>query len=168
MHILLRGGLVPALVCMASAASFAQTSAPASSAELPPAATTPLLSAAQHTGGSYKGYLYQRYATDQRARAVVHLFGRKQTGGIIWLSSGAAAITFVSSQTGTKTTDSGTTTLTVTPLGYLVLVGLFGGVGTGKLARFSNAKLYQTLAEYEKSRTLPPYVSKKLAKRDNI
>lgn len=124
------------------------------------------LSTPAQVSGNYGSYLYQRYANDKEARAVVHLFSRKKTGGGLWLGVGAAVIGVIASQTGTTTTSSGTTTFEVTPLGYGLLVGLFGGVGIGKLARFSNEKLYQTLLGYEQQKGLPEYVSRRIKDKD--
>lgn len=138
------------------------TTAPAVAAPVasPPAALLP------PTGvpGNYKDYLYQRYATDKKACAVIRLFKRRQTGGAVWLSTGVVAISVIASQTGTNTTSSGTTTFTVSPLGYAALVGLFGGVGVGKLGRFSNQKLYQALAEYDRNGVFPYYVTSRIKK----
>lgn len=145
--------------------------APASSSPLPvtagPVAPDPaaLLSPAQ-VPGNYKTYLYQRYAASKEATATIHLFARKQTGGALWLATGAAVIAFVAGQTGTTSSGSGTTTVDVSPLGYGILLGLFGGVGVGKLARFTNAKLYQTLLMYDQQKVLPSYVMSRLQYRD--
>ncbi|MFD1467554.1 hypothetical protein ACFQ48_04915 [Hymenobacter caeli] len=116
--------------------------------------------------GNYKTYLYQRYAASKEATATIHLFARKQTGGALWLATGAAAIAFVASQTGTTTNGSGTTTVNVSLLGYGILLGLFGGVGVGKLARFTNGKLYQALLMYDQQKVLPNYITSRLKYRD--
>lgn len=110
----------------------------------------------------YKRYLNERYANDKEARAAIHLFSRKKTGGGLWLGTGAAFIAFVASQTGSRPSDGGTLTVTVSPLGYGLLVGLFGGVGVGKLAQFSNQKLYQMLLDYDKEHNFPQYVTSRL------
>ncbi|UOQ71504.1 hypothetical protein [Hymenobacter cellulosilyticus] len=164
MSFLRRSALTAALVGSLALGSFAQTTTPTASAPAPP--TTPLLGPGQVTTEKYKDYLNKRYADDKEARAVIHLFNRKKTGGIIWLATGVGVIGFVASQTGTKTTNSGTTTVTVTPLGYGLMLGLFGGVGIGKLARFNSEKLYQTLAEYDKSHSFPGFVMEKLDDKD--
>ena len=116
--------------------------------------------------GKYKTYLNYRYASDKEARAVVHLFARKQTGGGLWLGTGAAFMAFVASQTGTKTTASGTTKTTVTPLGYGLILGLFGGVGVGKLTRYSNEKLYKVLSAYDQGNGLPEGLMGQLKPKD--
>ncbi len=155
MTFLLRISLVGALVSNVVFTSHAQSEAPVATPTTPPtsaevAATTlaPLLAPkqlqeARYKEGKYRDYLIKRYPNDKEARAVIHLFSRKQRGGFLWLTAGAATIGLITTQTGTKTNDSGvTTTFEVTPLGYGILVGLFGGVGIGKLARFSDEKLY--------------------------
>ena len=129
-------------------------------------AAAPLLRASEVSGQTYKTYLSQRYAADKEARAAIHLFARKQTGGLLWLLSGAAAIGFVASQTGTTTNSSGTTTVNVSPLGYGILVGLFGGVGLGKTLRFSNNKLFDALLAHDQSGGFPGYVSDRLRDKD--
>ena len=162
---LLRGCFTSAFIAGISLAGHAQSELPTTTSATPTVSPT-LLTPASNTGGKYKDYLYKRYADDKEARAVIHLFARKQTGGVLWLTTGAASIGFISSKTGTTTDDSGTTTFEVTPLGYGMLVSLFGGVGAGKLSRFSNNKLYQALATYEQSRTFSSFVKKKLKDKD--
>ena len=149
-----------------SAAIPAATTTPDSALLAPAAYKAAAYKTAAYKAGPYKAYLTQRYAQDAEARAVVHLFSRKQNGGGLWLLAGATSIGLIASQTGTKTTDSGTTTFIVTPLGYGLLLGLFGGVGVGKMARFSNKNLYEALAEYERSRSLPAYVTKRIKAKD--
>ncbi|MCB2377283.1 hypothetical protein LGH70_06795 [Hymenobacter sp. BT635] len=126
----------------------------------------PLLRPNQLKGEKYKDYLNKRYADDKEARAVIHLFNRKHTGGVLWLLTGAGVVGFITSQTGTKTTSSGTTTVEVTPLGWGIVLGLFGGVGIGKLARFNNEKLYATLADYDASHAFTGTVMGKLKDKD--
>ncbi len=146
----------------------AATATPAAGGTTPAAAPAalPALLRPNEVKEPYKAYLYQRYANSQEARAAIHLFARKQTGGGLWLGTGAVAIGVIASQTGTKTTSSGTTTVNVTPLGYGVLVGLFGGVGMGKLLRFSNDKLFEALVEYDQRGHLPNHVLERLRPRD--
>jgi hypothetical protein len=127
----------------------AQTPAPAMGVAPATTASSGALKQPAQVPGKYKNYLMQRYANDTGAQAIVQHFSRHQTGGELWLGIGAATIGAISTQTGTTTTNSGTTTFKVTPLGYGILVGLFGGIGVGKLVRFSNAKLYETLLAYE-------------------
>jgi hypothetical protein len=131
-----------------------------------PVAALPALLRPADVKESYKTYLYQRYASDKEARAAIHLFARKQTGGGLWLGTGAVVLGVVASQTGTTTSSSGTTTFTVTPLGYGILVGLFGGVGLGKLLRFSNEKLFEALVEYDQQGHLPGRVVTRLKSKD--
>lgn len=105
--------------------------------------------------GKYKEYLAQRYANDPAAQAIIKRYSHRQTGGALWLGAGVGAISYVASQTGTTTTSSGTTTVNVTPLGYGILVGLFGGVGVGKLVRFSNQRLFEALMTYDQQAGTP-------------
>ena len=116
--------------------------------------------------GKYKDYLNKRYATDKEARAAVHMFGRKQTGGAIWLIGGGAVLGFLTSQTGTTTDASGTRTFTISPLGYVVFAGLPAALAISKFSRFNNKELYKMLLEYEKTHALPGYVVGKLSKSD--
>lgn len=176
MSFLLRSFFTAALIGSSTLASYAQTEAPPATATeaatvvaapallLPPAQ----VQQSQYKEGKYREYLLKRYPNDKEARAVIHLFSRKQRGGFVWLTAGAATIGLIASQTGTKTHDSGvTTTFEVTPVGYGLLVGLFGGVGVGKLSRFSNDKLYQALASHEQGQSLPGYVLKRLRPKDS-
>ncbi len=130
------------------------------------AATPAALLMASQVPGKYKTYLNQRYAGDKEARAAIHMFGRKQTGGALWLVGGAAFIGFVTSQTGSTQDGTGTKTVTVSPLGYVIMTGLSGGIGIGKLVRFNNAELYKVLADYDKDHVFPGYVVAKLNKSD--
>lgn len=128
-------------------------------------ASTPLLSPG-NVPGKYKTYLYQRFAHDKEACAVTHLFARKQRGGIIWLVTGAGAITWLASKSGTHETANGTTTVKVSPIGWGLLVGLFGGVGIGKVARFGNDRLYKLMQQHEQNFPFPYDVTKRLRDRD--
>lgn len=138
----------------------------------PPAATAvpvappSILAQPEEVSGPYKAYLYQRYANDQEARGVVHLFGRKQTGGMLWLLGGTTVTAYLASQTGTHASGTGTYTFTVSPLGYGILVGLTAGLGGGKLLRFNNQRLYEALLAHEQGGRFPDYVERKLRPRD--
>jgi hypothetical protein len=116
--------------------------------------------------GKYSTYLYQRYAQDREALAVTHLFGRKKRGGLLWLGTGALSIGWLASQTGTRETDGGTRTVTVSPAGWGLLVGLFGGVGFGKIGRFSNVRLYHLMQAHDQNYPFPNYVRKRIRDRD--
>ncbi|MBD2716275.1 hypothetical protein KBK19_14645 [Microvirga sp. STR05] len=162
MRFLLCSTLTLSLFSGLSLTSLAQTTPPAAA----PATTTeatPLLKPGLTKNQPYKKYLYQRYAGDEQATRVIRLFARRQTGGKLWLGTGAVVIGFVASQTGTKTSSNGgTTTTTVTPLGYGLMLGLFGGVSISKLARYSNEKLYQELSGYDRDHAFSPNVQAKI------
>lgn len=161
--------LAAGVLTFCSLAAHAQTMPAAPVA--PAAATTgvtaaaPLLLPAQ-VPGKYKDYLNTRYAADKEARAAVHMFNRKQAGGAIWLIGGGAFLGALSSQTGTTRNGSGTTTLTISPLGYVVFIGLPIALAISKFTRFGNGELYKMLTEYDKSHALPGYVLGKLSKSD--
>ena len=165
-----RNHISVALLSLCNLAAQGQTTPPVS----PPAttATAPVpdagmsLKAPIEVTGKYREYLTKRYATDKEARAVVHMFGRKQTGGGLWLAGGAGFIAFVTTQTGTTTSSSGTRTTTVTPLGYVIMTGVFGGIGINKLTRFGNQNLYKALLEYDQVHTFPSRITGKLAAKD--
>ncbi|NVO86147.1 hypothetical protein [Hymenobacter terrestris] len=162
MLLLLRSTLTLSLLGGLSFTSLAQTMPPAA-APAAEAVSTPLLKPGLVKDQSYKKYLYQRYVGNEQATRVIRLFARRQTGGKLWLGTGALAIGFVASQTGTKTSSNGgTTTTTVTPLGYGLMLGLFGGVGISKLARYSNEKLYQELSNYDRDHAFSPNVQAKI------
>jgi hypothetical protein len=112
--------------------------------------------------GNYKDYLTKRYANDKEARAAIEMFARKRTGGAIWLLGGGAVVGFIASQTGTKTTSSGTTTVEVSPLGYLIFGGVPLGIAISKFSRFSNQSLFKMLSGYDSSHQLPGYVMGRL------
>ncbi|MBF9238475.1 hypothetical protein I2I05_13800 [Hymenobacter sp. BT683] len=181
MKLPLRSLLVAALLKTAVVSAQAQTVpatesttpvAPTSTLAATPAAIAePLLSPELAKKGNYKtykDYLNQRYTTDKEARAAVHMFGRKQTGGAVWLVGGAAVLGYLSSQTGTKTDASTgvTTTFSISPLGYIVFAGLPAALAIGKFSRFNNGELYKMLLEYDKTHALPGYVLGKLSKSD--
>lgn len=149
----------------------AHAHAPVSTTMASPVAATATLADAPlmmpvQVQGKYKDYLNKRYAADKEARAAVHMFGRKQTGGAVWLIGGGAMLGFLTSQTGTTSDASGTRTFTITPLGYIVLAGLPAAMAISKFARFNNDELYKMLAEYDKTHALPGYVVGKLSKSD--
>ena len=140
----------------------------ASSATISSAPADALLMMPTQVQGKYKDYLNKRYATDKEARAAVHMFGRKQTGGAVWLIGGGAVLGVLSSQTGTTRDASGTRTFTITPLGYVVFAGLPAALAISKFARFNNGELYKMLLEYDKTHALPGYVVAKLSKSDYL
>ena len=173
MKLFLRLWAAPALVALLAGSAQAQVlpgtpvspASPTTPAAAPPAAS--ILLGPTQVPGDYKTYLYQRYASDRRAAAVVRLFARRQTGGAFWLGSGAVFIGTLAAASGTHNSSSGGTyTLTVTPLGYALFIGLFGGVGIGKLSRFSSDKLFRTLRQYDQNGSLPDYVRSRLHEYD--
>ena len=141
-----------------TATAQAQTQLPERPAA--PVAAAPALAGAgllrpSEVPGKYKAYLAQRYAGDEVAQDLIKRYSHRQTGGALWLATGVGAISFVASQTGTKTSGSGTTTFKVSPLGYGILLGLFGGIGVGKLTRFSNEKLFEVLMAHDQQAGFP-------------
>ncbi len=147
----------PALATPAPAATVtpAATSAPVSAAPAKEVMLTPLL-----VPGSYAEYLTKRYANDREGRAVIHMFAKHHTGGFIWLGAGAAFLTLFATQAGTHTSSSGGTyTLTVSPLGYVIFVGLPVVLAINKLSRFGNQAMYQAFLDYDKTGTFPGYVA---------
>lgn len=172
--------MLPALgLVVLSFAARAQTApVPASPAVPPtPAAPAPQSPATDPSYGvllspklgpsNYKDYLLKRYADDKEARAVIHMFGRKQLGGALWLGGGAAFNAFLATQTGTTTTSNGgSRTLTISPVGYVVFIGLPAILGINKLTRFSKGSLFNVLTDYEKTHTFPRFVSARVHKGD--
>lgn len=117
--------------------------------------------------GRYSDYLMTRYANDKEARAAIHMFGRKTTGGGIWLGAGAVFTTLILTQTGThKTSSGGSYTVTVSPLGYVAFIGLPLVLGINKLSRFGNQSLYKVLQDYDKTQTFPRYVAARIHGKD--
>ena len=161
--------LTVGLLSICTLAAHAQTESSGVPAQ--PVATTPaaepLLLPAQ-VKGNYKDYLNQRYTgdKDKEARAAAHMFGRKQTGGALWLIGGGAFVGYAASQAGTTSNSSGTTTVTISPLGYVVFIGLPAALAISKFTRFSNYELYKVMLDYDKTHTLPGYVMGKLSKSD--
>jgi hypothetical protein len=132
-----------------------QPVAPATAVAAAPAPAGAGLLRPTEVSGKYKMYLAQRYASDMEAQAIIKRYSHRQTGGALWLAAGVGAVSYVASQTGTTTTSSGTMTVNVSPLGYGILVGLFGGVGVGKLVRFSNEKLFEALMTHDQEAGFP-------------
>ena len=131
-----------------------------------PAAPVDALLPPIQIAGKYKEYLNKRYANDTEARAVIRLYTRKQTSGLLWLLGGGAFVGFITTQTGTKVTSSGTVTNTVTPLGYAIAGGVPAIIAIVRLSRFGNESLHKTLAEYDKTHALPGPVAAKIRKSD--
>lgn len=162
---------LPALgLVMLSFTALAQTTPAPATPEAPTATPAPAATSVVPSAGvllspklgpsNYKDYLLKRYADDKEARAVVHMFGRKQLGGGLWLGGGAAFNAFLATQTGTTTTSSGgSRTLTISPVGYVVFIGLPAILGINKLTRFSKGSLFNVLTDYEKTHTFPRFVS---------
>ena len=150
----------------AAEATPAPATTPPAAATATIAPATSLLLSPQLGPSNYKEYLLKRYADDKEARAVVHMFGRKQLGGGLWLGGGAAFMAFISTQTGTTTTSSGTRTLTISPFGYVVFIGLPAILGINKLTRFSKGSLFKVLADYDKTHTFPHFVSARVHQGD--
>ena len=117
--------------------------------------------------GSYKNYLSARYANEREALAAIHLFGRKKTGGLLWLLGGAAVLGALQSQTGTTVSSTGTRSFTISPLGYLVFGGLPAGIAIGKFSRFNDGRLYEVLSGYDATHSLPGSVVVKLRPSDS-
>ena len=162
----LRSALLTAALTVTLSAA-AQTPATPTPSVAPNAGTaTPLLPSAQ-VKGAYKDYLRQRYARDREALAIVHLFQRKQRGGLIWMGVMGGLMGFAAANSGTTTNPDGSvSTFTVTPLGWFVQAGLFFGVGLRKEIRFSNGVLYQTLTSHDNRQPVPGYVENKLREKD--
>lgn len=150
---------------------------PAPTAPAAPAATATTVATAAPTKealltpqlvpGSYQEYLAKRYANDREGRAVIHMFAKHHTGGFIWLGAGAGFLTLFASQAGTHDTGSGGTyTVTVSPLGYVIFVGLPAVLGISKLSRFGNQALYTAFLDYDKTGTFPGYVASRLRNGD--
>ncbi len=76
-------------------------------------------------------------------------------------------LSFLISKSGTHTNaDGSTSTLTITPIGWGVQLGLFAGVGMRKEIRFSNHQLYEALKAHDERRPFPSYVDNKLKEKD--
>lgn len=155
----------------------AQTTAPA--APIAPAPTVPVTPVAAPATpldakllppvlvmGKYKSYLNKRYADDKEARAVIHLYTRKSNSGFFWLLGGGAFVGFILSQTGTTVSSKGTTTNTVTPLGYAIAGGVPAIIAIVKFSRFGNEELYKTLVEYENTHAMPRKVAAQIKDSD--
>ncbi|MGI4833126.1 MAG: hypothetical protein ACRYFK_06650 [Janthinobacterium lividum] len=147
--------------------ALAQATLPAAPAALPaaPAAPSSLLPPGQMQE-KYKAYLYQHYAADRKALAVVRLFARRQTGGAIFLAVGASLLSTLAAVSGTHDSGTGQVTVQVSPLAYVLYPGPFVGVGIGKLSRFSNRRLYEALDSYDHTGILPNYVQGRLHEHD--
>lgn len=167
-----RNTLIIGTVLTVSSAAHSQTAPAGVPAEAPVVGVAPvappgsLLAPGAAIGMPYKKYLYRRYAADEEAKAVIHAYARRQTGGLLWLLGGAATIGLITTQTGPTVSSSGTRTIVVTPLGYGLLGGLFGGVGGGKLLRFGNGPLYKVLADYDRTHAFSGEVLARVEAKD--
>lgn len=99
-------------------------------------------------------------------RAVQRLFQRHRTGGLIWTGIGSAfALRVVSVAASSSVSGSFSSSPGGTIVGVAILGGIPASVGVGKLTRFSKAREEQTVALYDKSNILPPYVRKRLKQK---
>jgi hypothetical protein len=92
-------------------------------------------------------------------RAIHTLFGKRRTGGFIWTGVGAAFAARILLAGASADNASGTL------VGTVVLGGVPAAIGVGKLTRFSESKEEQTVAFYEKTKHLPPYVKRRLKRK---
>ncbi|WP_022824351.1 hypothetical protein [Hymenobacter norwichensis] len=121
-----------------SVAAFAQQPAPESSA----ITTTPFIVTKADT-----------------AQAVRVLFAKRRTGGWVWTTVGAVAAVRIATASASGDTGGNASGAFV---GATVVGGIPAGIGIGKLTRFSKAKEDAVLTVYSQSKTLPPYVSRRL------
>jgi hypothetical protein len=99
------------------------------------------------------------FSSSDTTQAIHQLFSKHRTGGWIWTSVGAAfAVRILTA--GASAGNAG---------GTLVGTAVFGvmpaAIGVGKLTRFSEAKEDMTVAFYQKTKRLPPYVQRRLKKK---
>jgi uncharacterized protein YcfJ len=93
--------------------------------------------------------------------AVQRLFSARRTGGIIWSVIGAA---FTGRILGASIGD-GFNNAGSTVVGIAVFGGIPGGIGIGKLSRFSRATEEAVVTNYQQRHQLPPYVLKRLKRK---
>lgn len=99
------------------------------------------------------------FSSSDTTQAIHQLFSKHRTGGWIWTAVGAAFTLRILTAGASAGNASGT----------VVGTGVFGvmpaAIGIGKLTRFSEAKEDMTVAFYQKTKLLPPYVQRRLKKK---
>lgn len=97
------------------------------------------------------------------AQAVRVLFAKRRTGGWVWTAIGSAfALRVATVAANSSSSGSFSSTTGGTIVGVGLLGGVPAGIGISKLTRFSKAKEDAVLTVYSQSKTLPPYVSRRL------
>lgn len=95
-------------------------------------------------------------------QAVRTLFSKRRTGGWVWTTIGAVAAVRIATASASGDTGGNASGAVI---GATVVGGIPAGIGIGKLTRFSKAKEDAVLTVYSQSKTLPPYVSRRLKRK---
>ena len=103
-----------------------------------------------------------RFSRADTVQAVQQVFHKHRTGGWIWTTIGSLFAVRIASVAVSSSSDALAGSTGGTVVGIAVLGGVPAGIGIGKLTRFSHEKEEQTIAFYQKSGILPPYVRKRL------
>ena len=115
---------------------------------------------------------YSTQGRNDTLQAVSHLFGRRRRGGTVWLIfSGLGALTALRAAAGTTTnTVAGPITSRPNAAGvaiiFAVYAGIPGGIGAGKLSRFSMTNENEVLSNYRSGQPLPREISRRLRRKD--
>lgn len=98
-------------------------------------------------------------AASDTIQAVHQIFSKHRTGGWVWTGIGAAFAARILTAGAIDGNVGGAL------VGTAVLGGGPAAIGIGKLSRFSEAKEELAIAEYQKTKHLPPYVQSRLKRK---
>lgn len=118
-------------------------------------------------GNSLKQKLRSQYLQNDTAQAIINLYGRRQGGGVGWITSSTLAALRIATAGG-STIGSGPYAVQQEGPGFgeaLLVATPFMGYGISKLVRFSNSNLEKTLTAYGAGQPLPAGLRRRLKPR---
>ncbi|NVO85948.1 hypothetical protein [Hymenobacter terrestris] len=116
---------------------------------------------------TFKQRLRNQYLQNDTAQALINLYGRRQGGGVSWITSSALAALRIATAGGSTIGSGPYAVQQEGPgVGEALLVAIpFMGYGISKLVRFGNSNLEKTLTSYAAGQPLPAGVRCRLKPR---
>ncbi|OGX82777.1 hypothetical protein [Hymenobacter coccineus] len=107
------------------------------------------------------------YLHNDTAQAIINLYGRRQGGGVGWMTAGALSAVRIATAGGTTTNYGGYAVQREGPdMGAVFLITApILGYGLSKILRFSNGRLEKTLTAYGAGQPLSRSLRRKLKPR---